>query len=89
MSEKLTWHEVDEGSLSEADKKLLVKYRAELKVAMASRDAFNASFLAKVQKAGKVPAGKVAKVGHNFGKLAIAFDEPGSKSGSGKTKFAI
>jgi hypothetical protein len=91
MSDKLTWFEVDEGSLSKAQAEMLAAYRAKSKAATEARDAFNNSFIASVTKAGKVPAGKVAKVGHNFGKLAIAFADPDSKgtSGSGKAKFRV
>lgn len=91
MSDKLTWFEVDEGSLNKAQAEMLATYRAKSKAATEARDAFNNSFIASVTKAGKVPAGKVAKVGHNFGKLAIAFADPDSKgtSGSGKAKFRV
>ena len=88
MSEKLSWFEVDEGSLSKAEAEALATFRARSKAAAEARDAFNAMFLKSVAKAGKIPAGKVAKVGHNFGKLAIAFADPDAKSSSGgKAKF--
>lgn len=90
MSDKLTWFEVDEGSLTADQQKMLTAYRAQQKAATDARDKFNNSFIASVTKAGKVPAGKVAKVGHNFGKLAIAFADPDSKSsGGGKVKFKV
>jgi hypothetical protein len=88
MSEKLSWFEVDEGSLTADQQKMLTACRAKQKEATELRDKFNTSFIASVTKAGKVPAGKVAKVGHNFGKLAIAFADPDAKSTSGgKAKF--
>lgn len=87
MSEKLTWFEVDEGSLTGEQDKLLAHYRAAQKAAREAQEKFNLSFIASVTKAGKVPAGKVAKVGHNFGKLAIAFADPDAKSSGGKAKF--
>lgn len=88
MSEKLTWFEVDEGSLSTEQQKMLAAYRAQQKAAREAQEKFNLSFVASVTKAGKVPAGKVAKVGHNFGKLAVAFADPDAKSsGSSKAKF--
>lgn len=90
MSDKLTWYEVDEGSLSSDQQKMLAAYRAAQKAANEAREKFNLSFTASVTKAGKVPAGKVAKVGHMFGKLAIAFADPDAKSSSGgKAKFKI
>lgn len=89
MSDKLTWFEVDEGSLTAEQQKMLADARAKSKAAADAREKFNLAFVASVQKAGKVPDGKVAKVGHNFGKLAIAFADPDTKSSSGKSKFKI
>lgn len=84
MSDKLVWTQVDESRLSEKDAKLLAAYRKISKEAAAARQAFNDAFL--ISAKAKVPAGHEMLIGHNFGKLSVAFAETGKTRSKGNSK---
>jgi len=84
MSDKLVWTQVDESKLSEKDAKLLATYRKAAKEAATAREAFNAAF--QVTAKAKIPAGHEMLIGHNFGKLSVAFAEAGKSRSKGNAK---
>jgi hypothetical protein len=67
------WTEVDPGSLPAQLSKPYTDYLAARKLAADKREAFEALF--KTALKGRVPAGKKAVFGYNFGKLSMAIVE--------------
>lgn len=86
MSDKLTWLTVDEASLTEAQKKSLAAYRKVAKDAATARNEFNSLLTTAITAKGKVPADHIVIVGHNFGKLSIAFQHKDAAKAKGTSK---
>lgn len=88
--EKLAWADFNTATLPKKTKALWDTMKETSRKAGDAREAFNDAFRADLEKAGKVPDGMYVAVGHNFGKLSVAFtDEPPKVRGAKKEQLSL
>jgi len=66
------WLKIDPSDMPEHLKRLYAKKQAADAAAKAEKEAFEIAFSADLVKAGKLPTGRQARLGYNFGQLSLA-----------------